>query len=470
MKFRQFLKSKIFMIFFAFFIIYVGFAIIFKQYSDLWWDAASFIGIGKYLFSSGHQGVFEPMKTILLPLILGLGWKLNINVIYFGKIFVFLVSMLSLFFLYLISRELFDRKTGFLAMVILFFNAIFFIFIFRIYTEMLSVCFALGAILFMIKFSKEKNYWFLFICSLFCVLTVLNKYPNALLFLVLDLFLLFEFFKNRKIRHLIWFNLFFLILFSPFLIANFVLFGNPIHLIQVSQDYFKSNLGALYSFGAYPVPKILFESTPIIYFKSIAWLFNILLPFMLLGIYRVFKEKDNNFRRIIFLILIPALVLFFFYEVFSLKQERYILPVFSLLAVFSAYELSRIKRKIALIILLIYILFSLAISSIFLYNSAGEISYQKFFISPDINFSCSSVATSDPRSVLNYNILFPYEVYEEDWNYSNIIKEKPECIFYFSCYSGRSRHISILNELNYSLEYRKDTGRCLYSIFKKVYS
>ena len=101
----------------------------------------------------------------------------------------------------------------------------------------------------------------------------------------------------------------------------------------------------------------------------------------------------------------------------------------------------------------------------FIYSN--EKAYQDFFIVPPINFSCEKVISVDSRSAINYKVFFPYDVFDEKWNEKNILKEKPDCIFYFSCYKNREEHIRKLTEINYSLGYLKDTGRCSYAIFKK---
>jgi len=466
LKLKKLFQNKLLLLFSLLTFLYLFFAILFKQYSDLWWDSASYIGMGKYIFSFGEQGVFEPMKSVFLPLFLGLFWKIGFNVVYFGKIFVFLMGMCSLLFLYLISKELFDEKTGLVASLLLFFNVLFFVFLFRIYTEMLSVCFILGAIFFMLKFSRNKKYLFLFLSALFCVFSFLSKYPNILIFGILNLFLIFKAFKTKKISYFMLFNLFFLILVSPFLILNYVISGDAFYLMTLSQEYFKANLGNLYSLRSFPgIPRLLFENTHLIYFKSIFYLFNILLPFMFFGIYRIFKEKENRNEKF-FLLLLPAVLFFCFFEIFHLKQERYLLPIFPMLALFSAYGLLKIKNKKVFLVILAYILASF-IGPVIFYSNFDERAYTEFFINPPVDLDCEKVATSDPRSVMKYRLIFPYEVFYEDWDGENIIRENPDCIFYFSCYGERERHIGELNEMNYSLEYSKDTGRCLYAIFKK---
>ena len=286
MKLQEFLKNKVILLFIIFIIVYIIFFFSFKQHSDIWWDSASYIGAGKYIFSYGEEGVFEPQKSILLPIILGVLWKLNFNVILVGKIFIFLISLLSLVFLYLFSKELFNEKTAFLATLILSFNVLFFIFIFRLYTEMLSICFILGSIFFMLKSTKNKSYNYLFLSSLFAFLAFLSKYQNIILFGILNIYLIYETYKSKKVSSIILFNIFSFIIFLPFLHINYLVYGNPFYLVEQSKSYFKENLGTLYNLKAFPgIPRVLFKTTDLIYFKTILFLFNVLIPFIFYGLY-----------------------------------------------------------------------------------------------------------------------------------------------------------------------------------------
>ena len=242
--------------------------------------------MGKYLFSHGSQGVFEFIKPILLPVFLGIFWKLGFNAVIAGKLFIFLVSFLTLTFLYLSAKEIFNKKAGIIASIILFLNPLFFLFMYRIYTEMMSVCFILGSVFFMIKFSKQDKNYFLVLSALFCALAFFSKYPNILLALILNLFLLSICYKKRKISYLFWFNIILLAFLLPFLILNYIYTGDALYLVNAGQEYYKENLGVLYSFKTFPgIPKLFFENTDLLYFKSIFYLFNILLQLMLLGAY-----------------------------------------------------------------------------------------------------------------------------------------------------------------------------------------
>ena len=44
-------------------------------YHDTRWDESVYMGMGKYIYSNGQIGLWEDIRPIVLPLILGLFWK-----------------------------------------------------------------------------------------------------------------------------------------------------------------------------------------------------------------------------------------------------------------------------------------------------------------------------------------------------------------------------------------------------------
>ena len=438
-------------IFFSFLACYFLLAGIFNQFHDVWWDEASYLGMGKYIYSSGSIGVFEPVKAIGLPLIFGFGWRIGLDIIIFSKIIIFLSAFFSLLFVYLIGKEVFDSKTGIFASLLLLFNALFLVFMFRAYTEIPSICLFLGGVYFLKKYS--------FLSALFLALLCMVKYTNVFALIPVNLYLIYHCYKNKEIMPFISFNLFFLLFASPFFIANYVVFDSPLYLVNQLQDSFSRDLGSVYSFEAYPLPKLFFESSIWIYLKTIFYLFNFSLPFIFIGAGKLLKD----YKKFI-LIVISAIIFLGFFEMNYLKQERYIMIAFPFLSLLAGWQLSKMKDKIAYIILGLFILINLGIAIYNLSVMSGEQSYYAFFMNS--NISCNNVSTSDPRTALNYRTNFPYELFDSRWEEKWILKDNPECIFFFSCYERRGEIIKRLNELGYKNEIEKNTGRCLYSVFK----
>jgi len=464
-------NKKIIFLLGLFSLVYAIFLIIFNQLGDVWWDSASYIGMGKYIFSGGETGMFEPMKSVFLPFLLGGFWWLGFDIILSGKLLVFCSSIVSLIFVYLITREFFNERTALLSVVILAFNSLFFIFTFRIYTEIFSVCFILGSLFFSMRYYKTNKISFLILISLFSALAFLSKYQNLIFLLVINLFFVF-YIKDEKFKKLILLNLFFFIFLSPFFILNCYYYGNPVYLVNLAQSYFKENIGNLYNLRAYPgIPPTLFKTTDLIYFKTIFYLFNFLIPLFLMGFYKLCFDRN---KKKFFLIALPFLLFFAFLEIFYLKQDRYILLAFPFISIISAYGISKIKNKKFLTVLLsLYFVISGVFSGIVLHNSSSERDYTAFFTDSK-EIYCESSSTSDPRVVLNpdvQKVIFPYEVFDNNWSLDRrgvmIAKENPNCIFYFSCSEFKDGQIKEIEGLGYRLRVTKDTGRCKYAIFTK---
>ena len=111
-----------------------------------WWDEGVYIGLGKYLFSSGQIGLLEASRPFLLSSFLGLGWRLGFDPLIFGQVLstIFLLGTLSL--VYLITKKLTNR---YMATLCTFFIALlpeFFLNSTRILTSIPSTCFTLLAI------------------------------------------------------------------------------------------------------------------------------------------------------------------------------------------------------------------------------------------------------------------------------------------------------------------------------------
>src|SRR3989338_5187944 len=81
----------------------------------LWWDSHIYIGIGKYIFSSGEIGVWESFRPLIHSLLLGLAWKLGINPTIFGKVLDIILSTLAVALLYIIAKRLFDKKVAIIS-------------------------------------------------------------------------------------------------------------------------------------------------------------------------------------------------------------------------------------------------------------------------------------------------------------------------------------------------------------------
>ncbi len=90
------------------------------------WDEATYIQIGKYIFSTGQIGFLEPFRPLVWPVILGIFWKFNLDPAVVGPMLVLLFSLGNIILVYLIGKKIYNIETGILAALLLSLSASFF--------------------------------------------------------------------------------------------------------------------------------------------------------------------------------------------------------------------------------------------------------------------------------------------------------------------------------------------------------
>ena len=108
----------------TFLVAYVSHLIL--KYHFVLWDEAVYIGIGKYLFSSGQVGLWEEIRPLGIPLLFGGAWKLGLNPVIAGRVIELLFSIGTISLVYLISKEIFNKKIASINIVIYVITPLFF--------------------------------------------------------------------------------------------------------------------------------------------------------------------------------------------------------------------------------------------------------------------------------------------------------------------------------------------------------
>ena len=84
--------------------------LLFFSYHQIWWGSSVYIGMGKYIFSLGKQGLWEPIRPIIWPIILGYFWKLKLNPIFFGRLLIIIMSLVIIYLTFYITKKLYNSK------------------------------------------------------------------------------------------------------------------------------------------------------------------------------------------------------------------------------------------------------------------------------------------------------------------------------------------------------------------------
>lgn len=333
------------------FVISVVLRIVFLPgYHEVWWDSGVYMGMGKFLWSFGSSGLWEHIRPVFWPVILGFLWLLKLSPVFFGRLLEFLLGTGCIFLFYLLSEKYFNKKSAVYAVIIFSFSSIFFFMGFRLYTE-IPVLFAvlLAVLLF------EKEYYLL--SGFVVALAFLTKFPAAVFLvpLVLLLFLRFEFKNAAKL--LVGFSVPALIFF----IFNFFMYQDPFLPLIDAQIIIAQSMGCNFlrkmDWWFYSA-KLLKEN----------WFHLFAFP----GLYLFIRKY--RFKQ-----LLPALffvIPFVYFTQMSCRDYRYMIFFLPFICMFSGSGIDyvfRKKKKYFLIIVLVLLCFSVfQAANYFISNELSE--------------------------------------------------------------------------------------------------
>lgn len=109
-----------------------------------------------------------------------------------GRLVSFLFGIGTMLLVYKICRLWFDRKTGYLAMLLLAISPLFILNSITIKRETMMLFFSALSFFFLSKYRVEDNDWFLILTGIALILTVLTKPVGVFIFVGVGLYLLYE--------------------------------------------------------------------------------------------------------------------------------------------------------------------------------------------------------------------------------------------------------------------------------------
>ncbi len=198
---------------------------------EIWWDAGVYVGMGKYLFSGGENGLWEHIRPPFVPIILGLFWKIGLDPALFGRLFEILLMLGIVWLTYQLARYWWDEKVAILASLIIAVSPIFYYLSFHQYTEIPHVFFALLALW---LFTKEKYYW----SGLAVGLAYISKFTAGIFIIVIIAALVFS--KKKKIMPAL---AGFATIIIPYILYSWIAYGSPLATTAAAQDAISKVLG-----------------------------------------------------------------------------------------------------------------------------------------------------------------------------------------------------------------------------------
>jgi len=215
-------------------------------YDDVWWDSSVYIGMGKYIFSSGNSGLWEESRPLLFPFILGLGWFLGLDTVIFGRVVSMVFAILVVYMTYLIGIKLFSKNIGLLAA---FFTAFSYNFIFfspNILTAIPSTLFVLLAFYFYLK-----NRFFLM--GLFSGIAITIRFFQVVTLIGLALVFVVHIYRQKSFYTKFLYSLYgFSIVILPYILLNYILYTDIFTPLKVQLQLTKTTGWMLHEgFGFY---------------------------------------------------------------------------------------------------------------------------------------------------------------------------------------------------------------------------
>ena len=185
------------------------------------WDESVYIGMGKYVYSAGTVGLWENIRPIGLPLMLGFAWFIGLPVIFFGEIISIIFAAGSIILTYKIAAQLFDENTGLIAAVIFMITPVFFAESSLIHASIPSAFFVLLAFYLHLK---NKAVFSIGICL---GIAVLFRFTHGIAFAAFGLMaMISESSAKSKIKKIAILSISFFAVLLPFLIFNNVMYAD----------------------------------------------------------------------------------------------------------------------------------------------------------------------------------------------------------------------------------------------------
>ncbi len=318
-------------------------------FHDIGWDESVYLGMGKYIYSNGEIGLWEEIRPLFLPLLLGLFWKLKLPYILVIDLIMFLFTLGTIFLCYKCCKELLTRQTflseyhqemfSILSSFLLMLSTIFFNHSFSIMTEIPAAFFILLAFY---LYLKEKNTFFI---GLAAAAAFLTKFTAGIIIVSIGLVIILDCIldNNKKdfLKKLMLFALGNSLLIIPFFIFNsyFYFYHNPVADSLLSSAIYPLIKGSMHQSNivhavSNPILNLFFYPIALIKDNSL-----FIVGLMSIFFYVFTNNKDLRYIGLSSLFYLTYLTLI------TNKQSRFIILILPLIIIASMYTLAILLKK-----------------------------------------------------------------------------------------------------------------------------
>lgn len=311
-------------------VIIFGTILRFKYYNvnlGLWWDEAEYLSKAKnWAFGTVMPNSYWTARPITLTLLWALLLKLGASVTFLRFMTELLPSLGTLVMTYLVGKELYNKKVGVVAAAMM---SVFWLHLFftaRLLMDLPGLFFSLVTIYCFWKgFINHNGTKYIYLTIIFFFLTALTKYNDGVLILPFVLLLLIKdrlaFLKNKKMWTAL--GLCVLLVFVPYLLFNYLSFGDPLPAITTYILTAKTSAIQQFEAPAYYIFNYFHEFLLGFWFwfflASLILLWRLVFSFDLL-----FKRKDLRSLNDLFCVFLVIFPLLFFVFVYKFAVHQYL--------------------------------------------------------------------------------------------------------------------------------------------------
>lgn len=473
------------------------------------WDGSAYIGIGKYFFSNGNIGLFEPGRPVLLPILEGLAWFSGISPLATGIFIAISSSFVLISVVYFIGEKI-KRGSGLIYALILAATPFFVRYIYQSMTDIPSTALAVLALWLASRARSYKDY---FGVGLVSALAFLMRFPQGLIVVVIGLMIIFvsdstwtdldqnklrqakfNLFFTHIFKRAIYFILGFFTLVGPYLLVINYFLGDPFRAIH--SGYAIADLGSAYYHQAanfylvYPLRENPFLS---FFLAGLILAILVLLKIVKFNEHKTSVEQTKSDELItINRLLFGVTVALAFYSIyFSLqgnKEIRFALSFLPYMVILSGWVFTLIILKLNLSLKKVSIIALFLVVSITTWRvtltpeliSPQKAAFEHFFQNNPSVETAAKIISTTPVPVSTSDVYLQKELYDS-WKSASIRYEenKPvadyvvldSCVFEASCHldstclEGKDEFLTKLS-VDANLLFSSQDRSCHYSIYK----
>lgn len=431
------------------------------------WDSTVYWSMGKYMFSAGEIGLWEPFRPPILPIIAGIMWSLGVPVTGFPRLFALLISLSTVIVIYYSLKDVLNKDIALYSTGIVMSSFLFFKYATYFLTGIMAAMLVYSS-LYLVYKQKYIPAGFL------GAIAFLTRYPAAIVGIAAVLYIWvnriqgLEQYKNietlrTRFKQSFMYSIAFFATTIPFFLAAQLYYGNFLHPL-IEGVSIPANNPDTYLFGFYYLVELI---------KS-----NPLFALMPIGLISVLIKKKWNYA-----IFFTGLLVFYgFFTFYPHKEPRFGLIFIPFASVFAGKIILDIKQmnlindKYFNYLFVIIVFAIMVVSFQFNYWQNDWVNQERNQYIEHMSGLEGVVASNDPVPTAYGNYLYmPFRSEELPENYQRV-QEQADYIALDSCSwyctpaiencQQKIDNITIQIEQDYEKQFEVNHTNCSYQVYE----